>query len=402
MIRDKHYFHFKGKNAEEALADLAYGSFLKDWCFPSPKNHKGKEICDLLVLFDNIAIVWQIKDLKLTKDELVKEKHLEKNVRQAYGAEKALLNEVAPISLENTRRRIEKVDPKKIDEVFLISCFMGQDPVLQHLVEQKGKNKRMVHIFNRSFTELVLSELDTIQDFTNYLRAKESLLLTKDSIVISGGEQELLACYLKSNKSFDEFEVPQGLFIEEGLWTDFVNSQRYKNKLEANSVSYGWDEIIDRIHEGSENYEEIARHIARPTRFQRRGLAKTMLDAWIKAHKTPREKGDHYRRLLLEESVTYVFLFVDEKLGREKRQEMLRALCIIARGVRQEKDPHVKEVIGIASEKEIKPTCSYDFLHYIVEEWTPQEQAQYEDFQRLIGAFKNVHWVKTTEHEYPD
>ncbi len=64
----KHYFQIKGKNAEKVVHDLAEKTFLTDWCFPNPKLQNGKELCDLLVVFDNIAIIWQIKDLKFNRN----------------------------------------------------------------------------------------------------------------------------------------------------------------------------------------------------------------------------------------------------------------------------------------------------------------------------------------------
>lgn len=60
----KNYFYLKGKNAEKILHDLAIKTFLADWCYLNPQLPDKKELCDLLVVFDNIAIIWQIKDLK--------------------------------------------------------------------------------------------------------------------------------------------------------------------------------------------------------------------------------------------------------------------------------------------------------------------------------------------------
>ena len=63
----KDFFYIKGKKAETVVHELATKSFLIDWCFLNPKLPNGKELCDLLIVFDDIAIIWQIKDLKLDK-----------------------------------------------------------------------------------------------------------------------------------------------------------------------------------------------------------------------------------------------------------------------------------------------------------------------------------------------
>jgi hypothetical protein len=40
--------------------------------FSNPKLQNVRVVCDLLVVFDNIAIIWQIKDLKLIKWQVQK------------------------------------------------------------------------------------------------------------------------------------------------------------------------------------------------------------------------------------------------------------------------------------------------------------------------------------------
>ena len=63
-------FNERGSNAEDFIYELAKKTFLTDWCYLRPHlpASKGKkELCDLLVIYDNIAIVWQIKDTKLDK-----------------------------------------------------------------------------------------------------------------------------------------------------------------------------------------------------------------------------------------------------------------------------------------------------------------------------------------------
>jgi hypothetical protein len=61
MLKPGHYFREKGERAEAIIHNLATKTFLTDWCYPNPKKPEGKEICDLMVVFDDIAIIWQIK-----------------------------------------------------------------------------------------------------------------------------------------------------------------------------------------------------------------------------------------------------------------------------------------------------------------------------------------------------
>ena len=54
----------KGTLGEKFVNELAYNSFFKFWCYPSPKFENGnkKEICDLLILFNSIAIIITVKN----------------------------------------------------------------------------------------------------------------------------------------------------------------------------------------------------------------------------------------------------------------------------------------------------------------------------------------------------
>jgi hypothetical protein len=81
MSESSHYFREKGERAEAVIHSLATKTFLTDWCYPNPKKPDGKELCDLLVVFDDIAIIWQIKDLKVDEAGKYKKAEVEKNLR---------------------------------------------------------------------------------------------------------------------------------------------------------------------------------------------------------------------------------------------------------------------------------------------------------------------------------
>lgn len=217
MTEDKHYFQLKGKKAEKIVQDLAEKTFLIDWCFPNPKIRNGKELCDLLVIFDNIAIIWQIKDLKLDKSGKYKKAEVDKNLRQLSGATRQMFELKSTIELSNARRRKEVFNPNSITEVFLISVLLGEgENYYSALEEIKGRN---VHVFTKEFTEIALNELDTISDFCAYLRAKEEFFRgDHKSIIVTGGEQEILATYLREGRSFGQFEKATHIYLDGTLW----------------------------------------------------------------------------------------------------------------------------------------------------------------------------------------
>jgi hypothetical protein len=170
-MNSKHYFREKGAAAEKVIHNLATVTFLTDWCYPNPKRPDGKELCDLLVVFDDTAIIWQIKDLKTDENGQYKNADVEKNLRQLSGARRFLFDLKTPIALENPRRGKEQFDPSTIKSIYLISVLMGEGqgpfPFLQTAKE------RLIHVFTRQFADIALSELDTIADFCAYLRSKD-------------------------------------------------------------------------------------------------------------------------------------------------------------------------------------------------------------------------------------
>src|SRR3989344_685407 len=170
---DKRYFELKGKNAEEFVYGLAQKSFLTDWCFINPKWDDGKELCDLLVVFGDKAIIWQIKDLKKGEDGKYNKNEVEKNLRQLLGAKRKLFELNKSIELENPRRGKELFDSRNIKEVYLISDLVGEGEDFYEFVK-KIKDK-IIHVLDRKGTEILLNELDTISDFVSYLKEKARL-----------------------------------------------------------------------------------------------------------------------------------------------------------------------------------------------------------------------------------
>lgn len=389
----KDYFLLKGRTAEKIVHDLAIKTFLTDWCYLNPKLPDGKELCDLLVIFDDIAIIWQIKDLKLDGAGKYKRGEVDKNIRQLSGAQRQLFDLKTPIELENPRRVREVFDPTKIREIYLLSVLLGEGEDVRSFIDEIKNYK--IHVLDREFTRILLSELDTISDFSAYLRAKEAFLGKEISLTIMGGEEELLSYYLMNDRSFAKLEEATSVVIEGGSWLNLQNNAKYLSKQREDAISYGWDDIIDRAHEGSLQYENLARELARPNRFQRRYLSKVFYDAFVQAHND--NKGDLYRRILFSDETTYCFLFQDEKYPREKRKEMLMAICFFARGKHQRNS----RVIGIATEKKIQLLCSYDFCFLNIPEWTEELQNKVEKLQSEMELFVDPVVGYASEAEYP-
>ena len=395
MTEDKHRFRIEGAAAESLVQDLAAKSFFIDWCFPNPKLPDGRELCDLLVVFDDIAIIWQIKNVKLRKDGYYSKKEVTKNIRQILGARRQLFERKTPISLKNSRRHTEMFDPSAIREVYLISVLAGEGELDSNLAELKGD--QFVHMFTGAFLEIALNELNTVGDFVQYLKAKEAYLKSVEHLQIHGGEEELLAFFLIHGRSFEELVGAHAVVFDYGNWQEFEHSPEYLAKKQADHISYGWDEIVDRIHErGSEKYELVARELARPNRFQRRVLAKVFYDAHMAAHQNT-ECSDLRRVMPWDNGRTYCFVFKDEPEPRKHRKALLETLCLVARV----KCPKNQIVVGVATEKTFKPTTSYDYCLSIMPEITPEVRRRVEEIQKETGLLTDLTEETVHEDEYP-
>lgn len=397
MNEKKHYFQLKGKSAEKIVHNMALKTFMVDWCYLNPMIKPGKELCDLLIVFDNVAIVLQVKDLKLDENGKYKKPEVDKNLRQLAGAKRQLFDLKRKIELYNPRRGKDFFDPSSINEVYLISVLLGEGEDYYSALEEIKNSD--VHVFSRSFTQIVLNELDTISDFCDYLKAKEKLFLKKKRrLIVNGGEEELLGVYIRGGRSFEQFEKVDEVIIDGNIWESLKKDKKFIKKKEEDKISYGWDSIINRAHEGSSKYEFIARELARANRFKRRVLSKSFMEAHIKAHKD--NKVDLFRRIMSIDGITYCLLFADdpEPDNRELRKAMLYAICYFARG----KFLKNKKVIGIATEKKFRPACSYDFVLIDKPDWDKEDQKKASQLQEDTGMFINVDFVESREEEYPE
>ncbi len=383
----------KGKNAENFVYFLAQKSFLTDWCYMNPVWGDGKELCDLLVVFGEIAIIWQIKDLKIGKVGKYSKKETEKNIRQLSGAKRKLFELNKSIELENPRRGKEIFNPKSVKEIYLISALVGEgEEYFEFVKEIKDKT---AHILDRESVEILLNELDTINDFVDYLKEKENYLSTESQVILAGGEKDLLAYYLMNNRSFNELKKANLLFIQEGCWEKLQKKQEYLAKKEEDKISYFWDFLIDKAHLSKDiKYELIAREMAKLNRFKRRMFSKMFIEGHSKAN-LQRNKN-FYRRTIPETGITYCFVYADTPT-RGNRRDLLGNVCIATRDHFRDN----KRVLGISTEMKISDKHSFEFCLLDFPEWRDTDIKKAKEIKNLLRIFRNQEESRFTEDEYP-
>jgi hypothetical protein len=202
--------------AERHLAKLCKQSFLSLWSYPSvfrdqgQKDGKGdgKEVCDLLVVFENHIIIFSDKDCEFrdTGDFATEwgrwyKKAVLKSAEQVYGAERWIrqfptrlfldrrCSNPFPITLpdpehatfhrvvvaHNGARRCREAMGGS-GSLLINNTVRGNEHLgLPFTIGQVNPNNGFVHVFDDTTLHIVMSTLDTITDFTGVPNKKGAI-----------------------------------------------------------------------------------------------------------------------------------------------------------------------------------------------------------------------------------
>lgn len=443
--------------SERFLANLCDKTFLKLWSFANPFKADSKELCDLLAVFENHIFIFFDRESKKfdnpNNNTLVswmrwKKEAIDKQIKTANGAENYIkqsskiyldnkCNIPFPLNICVPNAIIHKIivahgavlacknfHPDNISGSLAIAYGSPPDKSSIPFMVNLDKNNP-VHILDSWNLEIILNELDTFYDFTAYLEAKEASI-KKLGFLAYCGEEDLLAHYFSNfdesnNKHYigtEEKEI-DAIFIPEGEWKSFSQSNPYNNKKLADKNSYLWDELIqrtcqnvlDKTIKGNVdifNGQSAIREMAKEPRFFRRALSDKMIQT---IQNFPDNLGKIARHLTFMPSFYkekgYVFLQLkhDDVLDyendyRPKRQTMLKIAC----GVTKNMFPHLKKIIGIAIDApKFSTKNSEDFMLLQCENWSDQDRIYYEEWNNQLNFFKTPSTKKyiTNISEFP-
>jgi len=428
---------------ERLLAAFSERTFLNLWTYPNVFKDDGHELCDLLAVFENHVFIFFDRENKLSlspdKEPLVlwqrwKRNVIDRQVRTAHGAERYIRSR-RPIFLDSKNEvpfplsfDLDKIVVHKIivahgakeacqrfsgDNVYgslgIRYCTNVEESPVPFVVDI-DKNSP-VHIFDSHNLPVVLGELDTVYDLTEYLDAKLAAISALDHLLYCG-EEDLLAHYLlnvdrRTGQHFIGTADPKinYVMIGEGEWLDFSRTEMYRRTKRENEVSYLWDDLIQRTCKNALNgtlmgNSDVFRgqsailEMAKEPRFFRRALAEQILRS---IENFPENLGRLARSVSFMPSFYktkgYVFfqLKADQATRmkpdyREKRQAMLEIACAAAKN----NFPHLTSVIGIAIDapKYVEEN-SEDFLLLPCRIWTRETRAHYEAQNEGLDFFRS-------------
>lgn len=392
--------------SEEFVFKICQETFLSLWSYANPlRRDRRRELCDILVVCQPHVVILSVKesspaqsgDISIDWDRWIKQA-VEPSRKQIYGAERELQQMTHVIKADGSEGlSLPPVYERRIHRVAIALGSKGEV-----LIASCDHDKGFVHVFEEVAFTTLLRELDTITDFLGFLEAKEQLIL-RGTRVVTFGEEDLLALYLRNGRSFPEQATI--LHLDDGLWKAFSSRPEFLAKKEADRVSYVWDRLIEWVSGdvlattaqtgGQIGSSELAlRVLARESRFSRRTLAQALT-------KFLSDAQEQKVRSMIASSpsgVFYVFLATPPSVARAERIDELTVRCFTARGIFQ----NTMTVIGIATEVPgLSDLSSVDVVLYEKPGWTEEDQKNFEFIQGTAEVFSQSRMKLIHEDEYP-
>lgn len=439
--------------SEEYLSKLCEKTFLSLWSYPNIFKSPGKELCDLLVVFENDILIFSDKYCSFPKegDLLVNwQRWFRRSVisaaEQLWGAEKYIRKNPANLFLDSKcqERFPLEIKPEKI-KIHLIAVTRGVENACKKFfgggsgslmlknyivgidnhkdpftIGELDPKKTFIHVFDDVTLDIIMKTLDTVTDFIKYLRKKE-VLIRSNMKILATGEEDLLPSYLSNIKNDEhDFDFPKDadcVALGEGTWDNFCKNPQRIAQIKVDQVSYFWDGLIERFNEntiadthykgstgGVENSEKIMRFLAKEPRFSRRVLARNFLQLLQKTG--PKLCGRKFSIPSNGKSPFYVFVVFPraQKLTdddhRKFRAEYLQACCMAIRATYST----AEDIIGIAIDSIHSPdtTNSEDAIYLDGRHWDDELQREAEKLKQKFGILKDPSPIKTPELEYPE
>lgn len=449
-------------DAEKYLGKLCNRTFLSLWSYSSifrdqgvKNGGDGKEVCDLLVVFDKHVIIFSDKDCAFPKTDNLEQdwrrwfgKAVKNSAKQLWGAERWIREYPSRLFLDRKCQIPFPVSLPDPNEVIFHLILVGHNAAKRCSEELGGSGsfmfdsalvgldnhtkpfmtgdldptKTYIHIFDDTALSILMRYQDTITDFVSYLKKKEKLVREKKIEFFSAGEEELLAYYSKRMNECEEHdfifpEKSDRVAITEGIWQEFQNNPQRVRQIEADKISYFWDTLIENFSKhaldgtqyivsdgGFKDSEKVLRFLASASRFKRRLLANSFLDFVCKTdpnkmsvrYVKPTQKGDpHYVFLLLPLESN-----LQEREYRKRRQEVL---TLVVHGTKF-RFPEAEDIIGIATEsgRHLNAAGSEDAIYMDARSIGKEDVAEVEKIYKEVGFTDTVLVSDLNNKEYPE
>ncbi len=448
--------------SERYLRKLCERSFLSLWSYPNLFFEKGKELCDLLVLGGDDIIIFSDKnchfpdtgDLKLDWTRWFR-KAVSNSASQIWGAEKKIKQSTQNVFLDNlctkplpipielsskTKFHLVLVahgaSKKCIDEKGGIGTLMFHNEIkgcknhtIPFVIGDLDPSKTFVHVLDDAGLDILMENLTTVSDFTDYLTKRE-LFCRSNIKTYCPGEEDLLGFYLlnwdNEVTGVIEFKISENASndlvnqIPSNYWEGLQENPQWIEKLKADQISYFWDDLINNIsHHATSgtlrdatsapisDTERILRILARESRLNRRMLS----SVFVEAIRTTKEDKLRIRlvrpsEISKNEGLFYVFLLYpkteeynsNHEKYRETQMEYLYDVCLIARL----QFPEAKYILGMSKTSGIPNyNKSEDLFYFDCSIWDEELENRAKVRQKELNVFTDTKFTTSTINKYP-
>ncbi|MEQ8571994.1 MAG: hypothetical protein RMA76_44135 [Deltaproteobacteria bacterium] len=431
--------------SERRLARLCEGTFMDLWSYPNvfrDDRGLGKEVCDLLVVFDHHVIIFSDKHVEYGSDPTVAwkrwyKKAIARSAAQLEGGRRWIATHPDRLFLDRActqRFPLAIPSPDEASYHLVVVASGARASCRRHFGRGSGSlmldyehnpsdvlfrvgnpsRNSFVHVFDEGSLPILLGELDTVADFVEYIQTKEDLV-RNGRLISAPGEEDFLAYYLASNHLSESCAFRLPMFSEEsehvvrvgaGAWERLQSLPEYSAKQRVDRSSEIWDDLIGQftknmlagtsiVRNGELDlrmHERGVREMAREPRLQRRLLGQAIIDA---AHHPDAATG-LYRTMLgpSPAHTAYVFWQVPyeaEIYGNDGyegyRNERLMRLLMYIMALRA-KLGKGDRFVGLAMEPLLKPEPgrSEDLAFYDTSNWSNDDQRVGEEAERILAT----------------
>lgn len=430
----------KGDVGEQLVYDIIEKAIPDIFCYPSPKDLYGdkKEICDLIIIIDEILILISVKNYEFKGIySRYFNNTIAKAINQLYGAERKLFGN-KEIFLEHPKLGVKKFRKAKIKKIFSIIVNLGEG-VKYYPFNKSTSNGRFVSIFDKLTFQNLIKELDTISDLIKYLEDREEVFKNSDTIIlpldeydfdendsiqfsnhsidgikkpqnsipilISGNELDLLALYLKNNRSFPdvfkEKKYDYFCWVCDGDWDNYLRQREVIAKKVFDKKSYFIDDFIKKelLPTYKDDAEDCVIFLSLLNRFERRYISKPFLEIIFSPQNKEFKKRKLFilRRHIIIGNRGFVFAIYSDDWKHEMLVDTLRialeSFCIYSKF-------EAKDYILIGNTFSLK-----EFHIRFMKNIIPFDK-DYEEMilsaAKEIGFLTDMKEFKLHEDEYPD
>ncbi|WP_318473661.1 SEC-C metal-binding domain-containing protein [Photobacterium leiognathi] len=439
--------------SERFLSELAESTFFSLWSYPNiyrdegcSKTNSGKEMCDLFVLIGNDAIVFSDKsiefkgapDCDVTWNRWYK-KSIYASITQLHGCYSWLRNHPSRVFLDRECQDKFPFPLDEIDNIYLIAIVddlsfrtehvgnIGYDFTLENKKDSSTPfkiglddiKKPFTHVFNKAIFQELMTELQAVTDFIEYLKAKENAVRA-GTIITAECEEQILAAFLNNR----DRDCITGTLRDKGIPYDFKPSSwsEYKSKssyykhhlsqyvamdsllkylsdaIVSSNVGLGKDQPL-------ETHEIAVRMLAREPLLSRKLLAKAFEEKYLEVPKGVR--SSRITPSIYFNDVTYIFVFYPQNNEnfneyRETRLKLSGAYALVAK----RKMPDLKKIVVISTQTQGEKSLSEDIVYYNYErELSSDEKIEADKISRqghILNKVQTSHGSLITQDNSPN